>query len=534
MRILAGKSSDQECLPSESGRIILDCWSEYVIEADTKPAVPEGCLKRELPGDDIWRGLVNFGDYIGMLWLGDQLVEVRSSKLDSGGFESLLLEITDRVSNLPFDINSPSFVPFAREALDERDRLYHALVYLRWAMWFSRPSLEESWALVAADPHRTLIREERHVAPWDARSVTPRTLERIASHPESWGRVPAGSPLATTALGSQLTDSRGRTYFPTEVVEVTAETCIDNPENRFAKYFVGLALELAERARAVLLATEGIDRGLMEDADELVGRLRAMDGADFLRDVGHMQRFPVHSQVLQKRAGYRELLLHHQALVLASRYPVAAEDLRRIIETKSASLLYEYWCFFELAEQLASLLGRPTEARVSGDDLHSFLAEGIKVVFPGGIELHYNRSFSRSNSTWRSYSVPLRPDIVLKVGDTLHLFDAKFRVDRWDVPTELESKELDKLEADDRAGVASKGWWKNADIHKMHAYKDALGSEGARVATVWVLYPGTEARFYEVAPGEMEGVGAIPLEPQGERVELSSRLLALLKGADGE
>ena len=93
---------------------------------------------------------------------------------------------------------------------------------------------------------------------------------------------------------------------------------------------------------------------------------------------------------------------------------------------------------------------------------------------------------------------------------------------------------LDKLEADDRAGVASKGWWKNADIHKMHAYKDALGSEGARVATVWVLYPGTEERFYEVAPGAMEGVGAIPLEPQGDRVELSSRLLALLKGADNE
>ena len=57
--------------------------------------------------------------------------------------------------------------------------------------------------------------------------------------------MPAGSPLASTALAAQLTDSRGRAYFPSEVVEVTAETCIDNPENRFAKYFVGLALELA-------------------------------------------------------------------------------------------------------------------------------------------------------------------------------------------------------------------------------------------------------------------------------------------------
>ncbi|MCE5192124.1 MAG: hypothetical protein LLG08_10265 [Actinomycetia bacterium] len=152
---------------------------------------------------------------------------------------------------------------------------------------------------------------------------------------------------------------------------------------------------------------------------------------------------------------------------------------------------------------------------MSGDDLRTFLAEGITVVFRGGIELHYNRSFSRANGKWHSYSVPLRPDIVHKVADTLHLFDAKFRVDRWDVPTELDSEALDRLEADDHAGVASKGWWKKADIHKMHAYKDALGSEGARVATVWVLYPGTETRFYEAQDGAMEGVGAIPLQPGG-------------------
>lgn len=529
MRILAGKSSDQERLPSEGGRIVLDCWSEYVIEADCRPALPEGCLKRELPGDDYWRGLVNFGDYIGLLWLGDQLLEVRSAKLDSDGFESLLRQITDRVSNLPFDINSPSFVPFAREELNERDRLYHALVYLRWAMWFSHPALGDSWAQVAADPHRTLIREERHVRPWDARGVTPRTLERIASHPETWARVPGDSSLASTALGAQLTDSRGRTYFPTEIVEVIAETCIDNPENRFAKYFIGLACELAERAHQVLLATDGIDHGLLADTEKLASELRAMEGADFLRDVGQMQRFPAHSQVLQKRAGYRELLLHHQALVLASRYPIAAEDLRRIIETKSASLLYEYWCFFEMAHQLAALLGRPTEALVSGDELHAFLAEGIKLVFPGGIELHYNRSFSRANSKWQSYSVPLRPDIVLRIGDTLHLFDAKFRVDRWDVSTELNSEALDELEADDRAAVASKGWWKNADIHKMHAYKDALGGEGSRVATVWVLYPGTEMRFYESTPAAMEGVGAVPLEPSGDCAALGGVLARILE-----
>ena len=159
-----------------------------------------------------------------------------------------------------------------------------------------------------------------------------------------------------------------------------------------------------------------------------------MQQAPFLRDVGDMCSFPAHSQVLQKRAGYRELLLHYHALSLASRYPISAADLTRIIETKSASLLYEYWCYFEMAELLSRLGLKPLQGLpVGGGEMAASLTEGIRLVYEGGVELHYNRSFSRRNATWRSYSVPLRPDIVLKVGDTLHLFDAKFRIDSWNV-----------------------------------------------------------------------------------------------------
>jgi len=267
-----------------------------------------------------------------------------------------------------------------------------------------------------------------------------------------------------------------------------------------------------------------------------------MEATPFLRDVGEMRRFPVHSQVLQRRTEYRELLLHHQALVMASSYPISAADLTRIIETKSASLLYEYWCFFELAEQMGLILGAPTRGIVaSGDDLHATIAEGMRLEFPGGAELHYNRSFSHSSSQWRSYSVSLRPDIVLKFGDKLHLFDAKFRIDRWDVPTVESDIELESTEADDRAGVASKSWWKNADIHKMHAYKDALQSNGSRAATVWVLYPGSEFVFYgddSVKLGAVSalrsnaiGVGAIPMHPStGSIGRLCGEVLSTLLG----
>ena len=45
----------------------------------------------------------------------------------------LLREITARCASLPFDYQSPTLIPYERTALDERDLLYHAFVYLRWA-----------------------------------------------------------------------------------------------------------------------------------------------------------------------------------------------------------------------------------------------------------------------------------------------------------------------------------------------------------------------------------------------------------------
>ena len=87
--------------------------------------------------------LVNFDDYVGTLELGGSTISVRTSKLDADGFDALLREITARCATLPFDYQSPTLIPYERTALDERDLLYHAFTYLRWAIDDASPSLLE-------------------------------------------------------------------------------------------------------------------------------------------------------------------------------------------------------------------------------------------------------------------------------------------------------------------------------------------------------------------------------------------------------
>ncbi|MEN6551325.1 MAG: nuclease domain-containing protein, partial [Methanobacterium sp.] len=104
-----------------------------------------------------------------------------------------------------------------------------------------------------------------------------------------------------------------------------------------------------------------------------------------------------------------------------------------------------------------------------------------------------------------SYSLNLRPDYTLRIkkGSDYHLihFDAKYRSDIIIEDTDIDKR--DKEEEEKRV-------YKNADIYKMHTYKDAIiGSLGA-----YVLYPGTEPKIFPENPiSILPSVGAFPLTP---------------------
>ena len=175
------------------------------------------------------------------------------------------------------------------------------------------------------------------------------------------------------------------------------------------------------------------------------------------------------------------------------------------------------------------MLGSPPvrSGRLASDLFQTAFAAGGTFEWDPGVRLTYNPRFSRSRRGQRhSYSVPLIPDIALRVPDGpnagLHLFDAKFRVQTLtDVGLAADDKEADDEKATERAGS-----FKRADIYKMHAYRDAI----SRARSVWILYPGGEFRFFgesggegqaggrvvsspDGLPGELKGVGAIPVAP---------------------
>lgn len=235
--------------------------------------------------------------------------------------------------------------------------------------------------------------------------------------------------------------------------------------------------------------------------------LGPFDRHDMWNDVGRMGHVPIGSSVLQRRRGYRDVLRHHLALRAAARIPFARATAERLLGLKDVATLYELWCYFAVVDAVSAVIGRRpdhVDAMKVQDEVD--LGHGFRVAWEGGPAVYYNLSFTPKKSPpRRSASLWLRPDIVVDIERDgqreLHAFDAKHPLS-----------------------------FKNDDIAKMHAYRDALPA----VRSARVLYPGARHREFpalEPDARDGDGVGAIPLVPGAVHADLHDVLARLLRGS---
>lgn len=188
--------------------------------------------------------------------------------------------------------------------------------------------------------------------------------------------------------------------------------------------------------------------------------------------------------MLQKHSAYQEVVrwMDHLGASLWSVHP----QLHDAAQLRDAATLYEYWAFFALVDGLATVLDCKAEWVPS-------LSQGAIARFSNDFAVHYNKETS-------SYSGVVKPDFVLTHrGKPRWVFDAKMRV-------QPVGKSLDPS---------------TEDLHKMHAYRDALG-----VCAAVCLYPGDQSIFWRtdasaITPfrlttllrNDLQGIGALAFCP---------------------
>lgn len=464
--------------------------------------------------------LLTFGNAVGRVDLPHLgRVEVASGKWGEESFDRMLGELVEIATNLPYSAGDRPLLPF-RMSSDPSPRVdYQAFVYLRHVLSESAPRgvrLLPALESVLREPHRRWKRDA-HRVPLEAMSrVGPESAASLLSaplhRPGAGGDAPAlGGPLA--ALAGRL-----QGHLPDSVVESRVRSDVDTPENRFVRRFLDRSLRILSAAEELGRSRGGaFGARLVREAERCASILDRVRRHPLWKEVGEAHRLPVSSTVLRKRRGYRQIFRHWIRLRRTADLPLDRERATALLELKKISDLYELWCYFKVVEAAERVLGPPLRASRPAATAEEAIIEHEYAVRWKDVRIFYNGRFSRgaSRRIRKAYSRPLRPDVVIEDEQggerVVHLLDAKFRIRRW------------KREGDDRSERIT---FKSADLHKMHAYRDAV----LAARSAWVLYPGEEYKWYGVGKGESpEGVGAIPLGPGETQDAFTKVMLRLLQ-----
>lgn len=446
--------------------------------------------------------MLGFQNFVGTSSIAGVDIQVISKKIGNEGVSRLLEEISELGSALVFAQGSP--VRFSADAHEAgfSPIPYHQLQFLRRAMLEHAPGsrLQDWLSIIERNPTRRFEQERPVISIDRVRRMDQRAMLSIFRRIDRISSIPLGSPLESSRLAAALRfGDPPAPHFPVRVASPRGRLSFDTLENRFVRHVLDTCLALIYR----FVDHPKLHKRLRIDCRSMLAMLEQVAAQPFILEATRLTGFSAPSQALTKGEGYREVFGFWMKLQEHVSIPSDPALAQILLEGRDVALLYEYWVFVKVLEAVVSVTGVTASEppRVVRDEFGESLVKDIPVNVTSNITVQFNPTFTRSRGT--AYSTPLRPDVVLTVGQVSYAFDAKYRLDRLN---------SDESETD------SDTTYKRADLYKMHAYRDAILS----IKAAFVVYPGSEFIFFDRVKGPIEdesdirdadGVGAIPLRP---------------------
>lgn len=447
-------------------------------------------------------------------------LEVLATKFDNEldqsyreSYRLMLEDITDKATDILFQINSP----IQQSVTFDYDQNYRTL-YQRFSFIQSLVNNEDfENAIFQIEKNPTVkwnsINEE--ITSTSIKRINRSVVQQLVSRSN---RIRINDKLANAIHLNSL---------PAKISTSKKVESIDTNENQFIKHvllvfsqFTNDCFNAFQKANYIQQAAEA-----KLITQKLEGHLQSY----FFKEISPIKGLHLNSPVLQRKAGYREVLRRWLQFDLAAKLIWSGGDDVYLAGKKDIAKLYEYWLFFKLLHlfqehfnieknELSNLMV------VSNDKLILQLKEGIETALSGSfiskgrqmqMKFCYNREFKKTAYTNSgSWTINLNPDYTLSIwpdgiSETqaeieeliVHIhFDAKYKVEHFFETVNSEDSEPQR---------EKKSRYKNVDIWKMHAYKDAIRRTGG----AYILYPGDKTKkdigFHEIIPG----LGAFTVRP---------------------
>jgi predicted component of viral defense system (DUF524 family) len=458
-------------------------------------------------------------------------VEVRSLKSEYRiEYRFMLESITEKCTDLIMQIDSPINQYFETDFNRNPETLYQRFSFVKSII--DSLEFEEAIQKIVSNP-TTKWEEEYELK--DIRRVRRFNQKNIRQLVSKSNRMEINSDHF-------LNMSYGLKSIPIKIDSTSKSESIDTSETRFIKHALEEFLFFCENCELKFekYSTAKFESGL------LATKISTLLNQSFFKQISRPNSLKLNSPILQKKSGYREVLNAWLKFDLAAKLIWHGGDNVYSAGKKDIATLYEYWLFFTLLDLLKEVFEIEPKSiseliQYDKGQLSLNLKQGTAIAMKGvykspsrnlNIQFSYNRSFGGGKPfpNSGSYTTTLRPDYTLSIWPEeieeakeaekteliTHIhFDAKYKVKNFyeliskskdEELTEDENNELIKEEAEE----IKKGTFKNQDLLKMHAYKDAIRRTGG----AYVLYPGEGKDepfrgFHELIPG----LGAFVIKP---------------------
>ena len=481
-------------------------------------------------------------------------VEVLPTKINSQldksyreNYRFMLDSITEKCTELLMQINAPISQHYAIDFDKDSKTIYQRFAFVKSLI--SSNEFTEAIQKIITSPN-TMWRQDEELR--DIRNLRKFTRSNVRQLVSTNNRF----ELPTEHF---LTRNYKVKCIPSKIISTCKVETIDTPENRFIKHSVEVFLNFLTDCLNHF-AYNKYDRALKE-AEVLISNLENHLNHHFFKEISRPMTLKLNSPVLQRKNGYREILSTWLKFDLAAKLIwQGGEDVYNAGK-RDIAVLYEYWLFFTLYDLINEKFKinkhqydeKPYEHLIvpTNDGLNVMVKSGKHTALEGvydygnrklQIKFSYNRTFSGGTEYINKYdkkaagswTKTLRPDYTLSIWPAdlkeisaeekeliVHIhFDSKYKVDHYvikpDIDPNLSEEEIRKKteeELNEEKEEERKGKYKNADLLKMHAYKDAIRRTGG----AYILYPGTDNQkplkgFHEIIPG----LGAFAIRPSSE------------------
>lgn len=536
--------SDEEALKYGEAKIQLKegCSYEYQF-LDSAVKFKENCVKNKIISFSKFskhKGSINPNIYVGTHLLEldgfDAVVpiEVRSVKSEyRADYRYMLENITEKCTDLIMQIDSPVNQHFETNFDTDNQTLYQRFAFVN-ALIDSK-EFEEAVQKIVSNPS---TKWEEEYEEKDIRSIRRFTQKNIKQLVSKTNRVEIDN---SHFLHSQY----GLSSVPTKIDSTRKKESIDTAENRFIKHALEEFLFFCENCEVKF---EKYSSAKLESYI-LANKISNLLNQSFFKEISRPTSLKLNSPVLQRKSGYREVLNAWLKFDLAAKLIWQGGDNVYDAGKKDVAALYEYWLFFTLLDILKEVFHIEPKSineliQFDKGRLSLNLKQGTAIALKGvyksvsrnlNVQFSYNRSFGggKKYPHGGSYTTTLRPDYTLSIWPEeiekakdaeiqeliTHIhFDAKYKVNNfYDLISKPKEEELSEEEnaelTNQEIEENTKGTFKNQDLLKMHAYKDAIRRTGG----AYVLYPGEGKDepfrgFHELIPG----LGAFVIKPNGE------------------